>query len=148
MPEKEEKVFTIPLRKAYEAQRTRRAKKAISIVRQFLSKHMKSEDVKLGASINKAVWARGIQKPPRKVKIHATKNEQGTVFAEMVGVELKTPSKEELKKKAEKLAEKKRKLKEERKERKEKPPEEEAKKERPERRKIKEEKTSTDEQRA
>ena len=135
---KAEKVFTIPLRDAFNTQRTRRARKSIALVREFLEKHMKVEKkkIRLGASINTAIWARGMQKPPRKLKVHATKNEEGIVFAEIVGVELKTPTKEELKKKAEKIAEKKKKLKEERKERKQKPVEEEAKEEKAEKEKA------------
>ena len=134
----EEKIFTIPFRRVYEARRMIRAKKAAHFVRDFLVRHMKvSEDkVSIGKGINEAIWARGIQKPPRRIKVHVLKNEEGTVFAELVGVDIKPPTKEELKKKAEKLAEKKKKIKEERKERKEKPVEEEAKQEKEEKEKA------------
>lgn len=125
---KEEKVFTIPFRKIFEAHRMLRAKRAAHFVRDFLARHMKVDDEKvhIGKGINEAIWARGIQRPPRKIKVHVLKNEEGSVFAELVGVEIKAPTKEELKKMAEKLAEKKKRLKEERKERKEKPVEKEA----------------------
>jgi len=112
----EEKIFTVPLREAFDKPRTRRAKYATNIVRNFLIRHMKSEDVKIGDSINKAIWKRGIQKPPRKVRIHALKEEE-IVYAELLGTEIKTPSKEEVKKKEEKKKEKREKIKEERKER-------------------------------
>jgi len=112
----EEKIFNIPLRDAFERPRTRRAKIATDIVRKFLTRHMKSENIKIGNSINKEIWKRGIQKPPRKIRIHVLK-EENTVYAELLGVEIKTPSKEELKKKEEKKKEKKEKIKEERKER-------------------------------
>jgi len=112
----EEKIFNIPLRDAFERPRTRRAKIATDIVRNFLVRHMKSENIKIGNSINQEIWKRGIQKPPRKIRIHALK-EENTVYAELLGVEIKTPSKEELKKKEEKKKEKKEKIKEERKER-------------------------------
>jgi large subunit ribosomal protein L31e len=112
----EEKIFTIPLREAYDKPRTARAKKATNIVRDFLIRHMKSEKVKLGKSINEAIWKRGIQKPPRKVRIHAVK-EEDVIYTELLGIEIKTPSKEELKKKEEKKEKKKEKIKEERKER-------------------------------
>ena len=131
---KEEKVFTVPFRDVYESHRMLRAKRASKLVRSFLVRHMKTEEdrIKIGASINKAIWARGIQRPPRRVKIHVVRNEEGTVFAELVGVDIRTPSKEELNKKAEKLAEKRKKLKEQRKERKEKPVEQEVKEEKAE----------------
>ncbi len=112
----EEKIFNIPLREAFEKPRTKRAKIATNIVRKFLMKHMKSENVKIGDSINKEIWKRGIQKPPRKIRVHAIK-EEDIVYAELLGVEIKTPSKEELKKKEEKKKEKREKIKEERKER-------------------------------
>jgi large subunit ribosomal protein L31e len=135
---KDEKIFTIPFRKVFESRRMIRAKKAAHFVRSFLARHMKvdEEKVNIGAGINRAIWARGIQKPPRRVKVHVLKNEEGAVFAELVGVDIKAPTKEELKKKAEKLAEKKKKLKEERKERKEKPVEKEAAEEKAEKAKA------------
>jgi len=112
----EEKIFNIPLREAFERPRTKRAKIATNIVRNFLVRHMKSENIKIGNSINQEIWKRGIQKPPRKIRIHAVK-EEDIVYSELLGIEIKTPSKEELKKKEEKKKEKKEKIKEERKER-------------------------------
>jgi large subunit ribosomal protein L31e len=118
MPE-EEKIFNIPLRKAFEERRNKRAKYASKIARDFLIKHMKTQNIKIGKSINEAIWKRGINKPPRQVRVHVLK-EEGIVYAELLGVEIKTPSKEEIKKKEEKKKEKEKKIKEERKERKKK----------------------------
>jgi large subunit ribosomal protein L31e len=113
----EEKIFTIPLRDAFGPGRLKRANVAGRIVRQFLQKHMKTEDVKIGQSINKAVWARSIQKPPRNVRVHVIKQDK-TVYSELVGVSIKTASAEEVKKKQEKSTEKLKRIKEGRKERK------------------------------
>jgi len=124
----EEKIFTIPLREAFELERQKRAKNASKIVRAFLIKHMKTEKINIGKSINEAIWKRGIYKPPRKVRVHVLK-EEDKVYAELLGVEIKTPSKEELKKKEEKKKEKKEKIKEERKERRKKTIQEEIKEE-------------------
>ena len=124
----EEKVFNIPLREAFVLQRSRRAKNAIKFVREFLVKHTKTENIKIGKSINEAIWKSGIQKPPRKVRVHVIK-EEDIIYAELLGVEIKTPSKEELKKKEEKKKEKKEKIKEERKERRKKTIQEEIKEE-------------------
>lgn len=159
----EEKIFTIPLREVFDRGRVRRAHDASRLVREFLERHMKSDKVKIGKSINEDIWKKGIQKPPRKVRVHAVK-EEDTVYAELLGVEIKTPSKEDLKKKEQKKKEKKEKIKEERKERKkmsiqdeieeetkgkpteiteakeEKPKEEKPKEEKPEKEKLKEEK--------
>ena len=108
----EEKIFTIPLREAFSRGRTHRAQDASKLVREFLIKHMKSENVKIGSSINENLWKRGIQNIPRKVRVHAVK-EEDIVYAELLGVEIKTPSKEEIKKKEEKKKQKKEKIKEE-----------------------------------
>ena len=110
----EEKVFTIPLRHVFEGSRLKRAKRAITAVRTFLTKHMKAEDVSVGKSINEAIWARGIQKPPRRVRVHAIKDGD-VIFSELIGVEIKTPSKEQKEKKGEKDKKKDEKIKEKRK---------------------------------
>lgn len=136
----EEKIFTIPLRKAWRTSRNRRAKKATILIEEFLERHMNGE-VKIGKSINESVWSRGIQKPPRRIRVHATK-EGEAVYAELVGIEIKKPTPEDLKKKEEKKKEKEKKIKEGRKKKKtleEEIKEEKAKAERP-RAEIKEEK--------
>ncbi len=95
----EERIFTIPLKKAFRAPRTKRAKKAMKVIREFLKRYMKVEkleDVVIGKSINEAVWKRGIQKPPRRIRVHAIVYE-GKVYAELLGVDINLPSKEERK---------------------------------------------------
>jgi large subunit ribosomal protein L31e len=124
----EEKIFTIPLRKAFDTERTHRSRKAVDIVRNFLEKNMKAENIKIGKSINEKVWEKGIQKPPRKVRIHAIKDND-TVYAELIGIDIKLPTKDEAKAKEEKKKEKRAKIKEERKERKKKTIQEEIKEE-------------------
>lgn len=101
----EERIYTIPLRKAYRAPRPRRANKAISIVKEFIKRHMKVKEVVIGESINHAIWKRGIQKPPRRIRIHATVYE-GKAYAEILGVDFKFPKKKEAKKEEEKAKEK------------------------------------------
>jgi len=113
----DEKVFTIPLRDAYNSERVMRSKKAITIVREYLQRHMKAEDVNIGKSINEAVWMRGAKKPARRVKVHAVLEDK-VVYSEVVGTDIKTPTAEDKKKKDEKAVAKEKKIKEERKERK------------------------------
>ncbi len=62
--------------RAYDKTRVRRARTAVKMIRAFLVRHMKAkeEDVRVSMGINELVWARGIQKPPRKVKIRAVKD--------------------------------------------------------------------------
>ncbi len=76
-----ERVMTIPLRKVMDVPRTKRAPIAIKHVRKFVAKHMKTplEMVWLDNHINEAIWARGIQKPPNKIRVKAIKFEDGLV---------------------------------------------------------------------
>ncbi|MDR3292194.1 MAG: 50S ribosomal protein L31e [Methanobrevibacter sp.] len=76
-----ERVYTIPLRKVKNVQRTIRAPRAIREVQNFLKKHMKTEEVKIDSSVNEKIWARGIKKIPSKIKIKAVKDDNGVVKA-------------------------------------------------------------------
>jgi len=74
-----EREYVIPLRDAYEASRTRRAKRAINIVREFARRHMKAEIVKISQGVNQLIWSRGIEKPPRRIKVIMRKKKEGVV---------------------------------------------------------------------
>jgi len=81
-----ERVYNVPLRKEFQkAPPYKRAKKAISALKEFLRKHMKSDEIKLGNYLNEAIWARGIKRPPHHVKINVIKDDNGLVVAELVG---------------------------------------------------------------
>ena len=60
-----EHVYTIPLRVVKSVPRWRRTNRAMTEVRDYLSKHMKTpaENVKIDKSLNEALWARGDEKP-------------------------------------------------------------------------------------
>ncbi len=104
-----ERTYIIPLRKQVnKSPMYKRAKKAVTTVRNFLEKHMKSDDVKLGGMINRMLWKQGIKNPPGKIKVTAVKDDKGIVKAELFGhtyVEKKKVVKEE-KSKLEQLKEK------------------------------------------
>ncbi|MEO2154529.1 MAG: 50S ribosomal protein L31e, partial [Nanoarchaeota archaeon] len=55
------------------APRWRRAKKAISVVKQFLKRHMKVEEVKLSNEINEYIWQNGAKNPPGKISVKVVK---------------------------------------------------------------------------
>jgi len=69
--EKLERIYTVPLGKAYEYKRTNRVPRAVKLLRQFVSRHMKTElaSVLVSTSVNNLLWTRSIQKPPRRVKV-------------------------------------------------------------------------------
>jgi large subunit ribosomal protein L31e len=76
----DERIYTVPLRKAYwTGSRLRRANKSVRILREFVERHMKPEELLIQPEVNEKIWARGIQKPPRRVRIRATKNADNLV---------------------------------------------------------------------
>lgn len=80
-----EQIYTIPLRAIKDIPRYRRADKAITLIRNFLMKHMKVEanQVKLHKTINEKIWERGMQKPPSFIRVRAAKFEDGIIEAEL-----------------------------------------------------------------
>ncbi len=100
-----ERTYNVPLRKEYmKAPRWNRTKKAVTALRQFLAKHMKSENVLLSKELNEAVWKHGIKNPPHHIKVKAVKDEKGVVKAELFGAEKPASKKEKKEVKAEKKA--------------------------------------------
>jgi large subunit ribosomal protein L31e len=79
-----ERVYVIPLRKVKNVPRTIRSPRAIRYIKEFIKRHMKTEDIKLDASVNEKIWERGIQKIPPKIKVKAVKDEDGSVAVTLV----------------------------------------------------------------
>lgn len=92
--------YVIPLRKALRAPRTRRAPKAVKLVQEFLLRHMKGEEVKLGASVNEALWENGIKNIPPRIKVHGVRDDKNVIRCELPGVEIKTAEEEKRSKEA------------------------------------------------
>jgi len=88
----EERTYTIPLQKALVRPPKRRAPRAMQLIRAFVTKHMKLEmkvseeeeeeelpQLIISKEVNEKVWGRGIEKPPRKIKVRAAKDKDGNV---------------------------------------------------------------------
>ncbi|HLC24139.1 MAG TPA: 50S ribosomal protein L31e [Nitrosopumilaceae archaeon] len=75
-----ERVYTINLGKVLLSPNNQRAKRAINMIREFAIHHMKSEDIKIEEDVSHLVWARGIRRPPRKIRVKLTKDDDGTVL--------------------------------------------------------------------
>jgi large subunit ribosomal protein L31e len=89
----EEKFYTISLGKTWLMPPNKRAPKAIRMIREFVKRHMKLEPPRKGEveeeeepkkliisnDVNEKVWRRGIEKPPRKIRIRAAKDKDGNV---------------------------------------------------------------------
>lgn len=82
-----ERVYTIPLGKVKSAPIYRRSNRAMTEVRSYLARHMKTDEknVKIDPGLSEVVWARGDMKPPLRVRVRAVKFEDGNVEAEFAG---------------------------------------------------------------
>ena len=76
----DEKFYTINLRDVWKAPRIKRAPKAVKVVKDFVKRRMKVDDVKISNAVNEEIWKRSIKKPPRKIKIRAVKDKEGQVI--------------------------------------------------------------------
>jgi len=104
----DERIYTINIRKAIsKAPRWEKSKRGMAVVKSFLKRHMKGDEVKIGKSITEEIWKRGNQNPPKSIRIHAILTEDEdkgkVVKAELLGV----PFPEEKEKKKEKKKEEK-----------------------------------------
>lgn len=89
----EERIYTVPLGKALITPPRRRTPRAMRMLRTFIIKHMKLEAKKpeegeeeeeppkltISNEVNEKLWGRGIEKPPRKIRIRAAKDKDGNV---------------------------------------------------------------------
>jgi large subunit ribosomal protein L31e len=89
----EERIYTIPLRRAWIMPPNKRAPKTIRLIRAFVQRHMKVGEttveeegeekeggrIIISNEVNEKIWSQGIEKPPRKLRIRAAKDEEGNV---------------------------------------------------------------------
>lgn len=89
----EERTYTVPLAKAWIVPPNKRTSRAVRMLRSFMIKHMKLEARKEGETeeeeepkqliisneVNEKMWERGIEKPPRKIRVRAAKDKEGNV---------------------------------------------------------------------
>ena len=88
----EERIYTIPLGKALVRPPKKRAPRAMQMIRAFITKHMKLEmrveaeeekgelpKLVISNDVNEKVWGKGVEKPPRKIRVRAAKDKEGNV---------------------------------------------------------------------
>jgi large subunit ribosomal protein L31e len=89
----EERIYTVPLGKAWIMPPRKRSPRAMRMLRTFMIKHMKMEARKeeeaeeeeepkklvISNEVNERVWGRGVEKPPRKIRVRAAKDKDGNV---------------------------------------------------------------------
>ena len=88
MADEVERVFTIPLSVTRLVPRTKRAPRAIKEIKEFIRQHMidkgsdkeeQLKDVWIDFRVNELIWSRGIENPPRKIRVKAIRFEDGLI---------------------------------------------------------------------
>jgi large subunit ribosomal protein L31e len=88
MVEELERVFTVPLTVTKQIPKTKRAPRAIKEIKDFVRQHMidkgsdkeeQLKDVWIDFRVNELVWSRGIENPPRKIRVKAIRFEDGLI---------------------------------------------------------------------
>lgn len=75
-----ERIYTIPLGKVLLSPDNRRAMRAINMIREFARHHMKVEDIRIEENLSHLIWARGIRRPPRKIRVRMSKTDAGHIL--------------------------------------------------------------------
>ena len=94
-----ERIYTIPLKDAYEHPRNKRGKRAIRLIQAFALRHMKADDVRVSEGVNSTILRDGIEKPPRRIKVRMVKGEDALVRVWLIGEEEKIKAAADKKKK-------------------------------------------------
>ena len=90
MVEELERVFTIPLTVTKVVPKTKRAPRAIKEIKEYVRKHMMEKtseedeekdkkEVWLDYRLNELIWSKGIEHPPRRVRVKAIRFEDGLI---------------------------------------------------------------------
>lgn len=104
-----ERIYNVPLRKEFmKAPNWKRTKKAVTALRQFIAKHMKSDKVIIGKYANEYLWKDGIKTPPHHIKVNAIKDDKGNVKVELAELPKRAVREMEKTKEAEKEVKEKR----------------------------------------
>lgn len=79
--------YVVPLRrKTRLAPRWRRSKKAVTVLKEFIQKHMKTENVVVCKELNEFIWADGGKNPPGKVSVVAIRTNVNGVESTVVNL--------------------------------------------------------------
>jgi large subunit ribosomal protein L31e len=78
----EERIYTVPFSKVIYSRRIprpRRTPRAMRYLRSFVRRHLRCDEIIIDPEVNEFMWARGIQYPPRRIRIRAVKTEEDIV---------------------------------------------------------------------
>jgi large subunit ribosomal protein L31e len=85
---KTEKIYNIRLTEAYKKSINRRSPYAVRMVKDYVKRHTKAQEVKIGSKLNEAVWERGIKRPIRSVRVKVV-IDGDTAKTELMGFDYK-----------------------------------------------------------
>ncbi len=91
-----ERIYTVPLSRAWITARHKRTKRAVKVLREFAERHMKSSEIKIDTALNERLWDRGITKPPRRITVRMEKDEDGVITISLPKEEKVLPTEQEL----------------------------------------------------
>tara|TARA_Y100000310_G_scaffold344780_1_gene459472 strand:+ start:9962 stop:10426 length:465 start_codon:yes stop_codon:yes gene_type:complete len=93
-----ERIYTIPLRRTFlKSPKYKRTFRAVKTVRAYLTKHLKSDNVKLGKYLNQELWKRGMKNPPSKIQVKVIQDGE-TFKVDHINAPVEEPKKETKKK--------------------------------------------------
>lgn len=78
----EERIYTVPFSKVVYGRRIPRKKRtprAMRHLKAFIQRHLRSDNVIITAEVNEVMWTRGIQYPPRRIRVRVVKTEDDIV---------------------------------------------------------------------
>jgi len=75
----EERMFRVPLTSAWTAPIKKRTPRATKVLKSFIRKHMKTENVVISSEVNEVLWGRGIEGVPRHFRVRAAKGKDDRV---------------------------------------------------------------------
>ena len=75
----EERTYMLPFQKVWRMPRQARAPKAARMLREYVQRHMKVEEVLISNEVNEQIWAKGITNPPRRLRVRMVKDKEGKV---------------------------------------------------------------------
>jgi large subunit ribosomal protein L31e len=76
----EEKICTLSFRRAWITPKWRRAPRVSRMLRDYAKRIMKSDEVLISGGVNEAIWARGSEDPPKRIRVRLVKDKDGKVI--------------------------------------------------------------------
>ncbi len=72
-----ERTYTIPLKATRTLPVTRRAATSIRIIKDYVARHTKEDEIAIDEAVNERLWARGMARPPRAITVKVEDDPEG-----------------------------------------------------------------------